>query len=167
MTSTLCQNQISEFKETQQMKVVQPHEQTQRLFFEPYPNPKIIPLGPQKVKNFITLLVLLSQFVRALVCVPPFRQEVEVYIVRVCSACYSAHNSMLECRLSVNMHNFDLHNFEGEGSKNPSLGKSLKMGPNYNRSGSSVIKMSKSSNWLNKFQHFATVKKIYREAMMT
>ena len=33
------------------MKVVQLHDLTPKTVFDPFPNPKYSPLGPQKVKN--------------------------------------------------------------------------------------------------------------------
>ena len=42
---------MSEFKETQKMKVVQLHEQIPKQCLDPSQNPKNSPLGPKKVKN--------------------------------------------------------------------------------------------------------------------
>ena len=52
MTPILSQNQMSEFKETKKMKVVQLTIWVNpKIVFELYPNLKNSPLGPQKVKN--------------------------------------------------------------------------------------------------------------------
>ena len=51
MTPKLSQNQRSELKETQKMKVIQLPEQTPKQFLNPFPDPKNSPLGPKKVKN--------------------------------------------------------------------------------------------------------------------
>ena len=50
MTPKLSQNQKSELKELQKIKVAQLNEQKPTIF-EPYSGPKNIPLGRQKVKN--------------------------------------------------------------------------------------------------------------------
>ena len=42
---------MSELKETEKMKVVQPHEKTPKQFSNQTQDPKNNPFGPQKVRN--------------------------------------------------------------------------------------------------------------------
>ena len=50
MTSKLGQNQKSELNELKKMKVVQLHEQTKKIVFNPTPAPRIAHCGPKKSK---------------------------------------------------------------------------------------------------------------------